>query len=47
MGDDIFRVAGWKGKDGVTNTLNVVPVLIRAAYLLGIGVPQQAQEKVA
>jgi len=45
MGDVIFGAAGWRGKDGVTNTLNVMPVLIRAAYLLGIGVPQQAHEK--
>ncbi|RMZ73997.1 hypothetical protein GMOD_00004815 [Pyrenophora seminiperda CCB06] len=45
MGDDIFKAAGWKGKDTVTNTLNIMPVLVRAAYLLGIGVPKQVQKK--
>ncbi|USP79869.1 hypothetical protein yc1106_07143 [Curvularia clavata] len=38
MGDKVFGAEGWRGKDGITNSLNVLPVVIRTAYLLGIGV---------
>ncbi|XP_014561450.1 hypothetical protein COCVIDRAFT_11953 [Bipolaris victoriae FI3] len=40
MGYRLFGPEGWGGKDGVTNSLNLLPVLIRMGYLLGIGVPE-------
>ncbi|KAJ5022734.1 hypothetical protein J3E72DRAFT_16772 [Bipolaris maydis] len=45
MGYKIFGPEGWGGKDGVTNSLNVLPVLIRTGYLLGIGVPEGETKK--
>lgn len=38
MGDKVFGAEGWRGRDGVTNSLNVAPVVVRVAYLLGVGV---------
>ena len=28
---------GWRGKDGVTNALNLAPVVVRVGYLCGAG----------
>jgi hypothetical protein len=45
LGYKVFGAEGWSGKDGVTNSLNVLPVVFRTAYLLGIGVPKEGPQK--
>lgn len=35
----ILDFGSWSDKDIVTNMLNVLPVLVRTGYLLGVGVP--------
>jgi hypothetical protein len=42
MGWEVLGGQMWRGKDGVTNCLNLLPVVIRMGYLLGVGVPKAA-----
>jgi hypothetical protein len=36
----------WRGKDGATNCLNVLPVIVRGCYSAGVGVPKAGKERI-
>ena len=40
----VLDLGSWSQKDVVTNSLNLLPVLVRAAYLVGLGVPGEGAE---
>jgi hypothetical protein len=40
----VLDLGGWSNKDIVTNSLNVLPVLVRMGYLLGLGVPGEGMK---